>query len=88
MHASFSISRLIAFVALLFVLGGVSASPVPAPLPLDDAAEDAAELVERSAMHTGGEGTYFYPGLGACGWVRVVLSFTHLHLCPRMMAFH
>jgi len=84
MHATFSISRLLAFVALLFVLGGVSA----APLPLDEAStNEVAELAERSAMHNGGRGTYYYPGLGACGWVRIIIH-THLSMNFFLEIFH
>jgi hypothetical protein len=37
----------------------------------------AAGIAERTAVadvwRKGGKGTYFYPGLGACGWVRANL---------------
>ena len=69
MLVSFLISRLVTFLALRFILCGVSASPIPAPLPLDEVSESTTDLEERGGMHSGGQGTYFYPGLGACGWV-------------------
>ncbi|KAF8310642.1 hypothetical protein DL93DRAFT_2084203 [Clavulina sp. PMI_390] len=59
--------------ALLAISGAsVFASPVPPvvdAVPADDSLEGLSELSSSStAYRTGGQGTYFYPGLGACGW--------------------
>lgn len=59
---------LLAVFALFFVCGAI-ASPVPVPAPLDASSSNVNELEERSSYRTGGQGTFFYPGLGACGWV-------------------
>jgi len=46
---------------LLFALSGATASPLPE-------VSTEGELAARTSWRQGGQGTYFYPGLGACGW--------------------
>jgi len=65
--------RLFLVLALaLSLFSGVFASPVPAPLDASslevERSSNTTELVERTSWHTNGRGTWFGPGVGACGW--------------------
>ncbi|KAF8310644.1 hypothetical protein DL93DRAFT_2084205 [Clavulina sp. PMI_390] len=60
------------FVAAVLAVSFGVASAHPAHIPgskpsHDEVARDVAER-STSAYRTGGQGTYYYPGMGACGW--------------------